>query len=150
MHAIINKKYVVHLHSISVLSFAVIKNGKKILEKKLKGIKWTWIKYKKPGFNLAFEIKKKLLKNSNVYILQNHGIILTSDKISEINSLIKKIENKLRRKKSKNLKKIKKNQFSIKKFKKPKKKLFKILHGIKKYLKLLKMINHFIPIILFF
>ena len=138
MHAIINKKYVVHLHSISVLSFAVIKNGKKILEKKLKGIKWTWIKYKKPGFNLAFEIKKKLLKNSNVYILQNHGIILTSDKISEINSLIKKIENKLRRKKSKNLKKIKKNQFSIKKFKKPKKKIIQNFAWNKKIFEIIK------------
>ena len=27
MHAVINKKYVVHLHSISVLSYAILKNG---------------------------------------------------------------------------------------------------------------------------
>ena len=30
IHAIINKKYVVHLHQISVLSYAVLKEGKKI------------------------------------------------------------------------------------------------------------------------
>ena len=30
MHALIHQKYVVHLHSISVLSYAVLKEGKKI------------------------------------------------------------------------------------------------------------------------
>ena len=55
MHALIHQKYVVHLHSISVLSYAVLKEGKEILETKLKNFKWVWIKYKKPGLNLALK-----------------------------------------------------------------------------------------------
>ena len=79
MHALIHQKYVVHLHSINVLSYAILKKGKKILEKKLKNFEWTWIKYKKPGLNLALEIKKKLSKNIKIYILQNLGIIYAAD-----------------------------------------------------------------------
>ena len=61
MHALIEKKYVVHLHTISVLSFAVLKEGKRLLKNKLKDVNWKWIKYKKPGIDLALEIKKKML-----------------------------------------------------------------------------------------
>ena len=59
MHALIPKKYVIHLHSISVLSYAILKNGKDSLNKKLRKLNWVWIKYKKPGVDLALEIKKK-------------------------------------------------------------------------------------------
>ena len=138
MHAIINKKYIVHLHSISVLSYAILKNGKKLLESKLKGMKWVWIKYKKPGLNLAKEIEKKMSDDINIYILQNHGIIIASDTLTKINSLLKKIETKLKRKISFNLKKIKKNNFLIKNFKKPKDKIIEILALKKKSFEIIK------------
>ena len=138
MHAIINKKYIVHLHSISVLSYAILKNGKKLLESKLKGMKWVWIKYKKPGLNLAKEIEKKMSDDINIYILQNHGIIIASDTLTKINSLLKKIETKLKRKISFNLKKIKRNNFLIKNFKKPKDKIIEILSLKKKSFEIIK------------
>lgn len=138
MHAVINKKYVVHLHSISVLSYAILKNGKKILESKLKGTRWVWIKYKKPGLNLAIEIKRKIRDHINIYILQNHGIIIASNSLNKINSLLKKIETKLKRKISFNLKKIKKNNFFIKNFKKPKDKIIEIFAFKKKSFEIIK------------
>ena len=138
MHAVINKKYVVHLHAISVLSYATLKNGKKILESKLKGMKWIWIKYKKPGLNLAKEIKRKMFDDTNIYILQNHGIIIASNTLIKINSLLKKIEAKLKKKISFNLKKIKKNNFLIKNFKKPKDKIVEIFAWKKKSFEIIK------------
>ena len=138
MHAVINKKYVVHLHSISVLSYAILKNGKKLLESKLKDMKWIWIKYKKPGLNLAKEIKRKMFDDTNIYILQNHGIIIASNTLIKINSLLKKIEAKLKKKISFNLKKIKKNNFLIKNFKKPKDKIIEIFAWKKKSFEIIK------------
>ena len=138
MHAVINKKYVVHLHSISVLSYAILKNGKKLLESKLKDMKWIWIKYKKPGLNLAKEIKRKMSNDTNIYILQNHGIIIASNTLIKINSLLKKIEAKLKKKISFNLKKIKKNNFLIKNFKKPKDKIIEIFAWKKKSFEIIK------------
>ena len=138
MHAVINKKYVVHLHSISVLSYAILKNGKKLLESKLKDMKWIWIKYKKPGLNLAKEIKRKMSNDTNIYILQNHGIIIASNTLIKINSLLKKIEAKLKKKISFNLNKIKKNNFLIKNFKKPKDKIIEIFAWKKKSFEIIK------------
>ena len=138
MHAVINKKYVVHLHSISVLSYAILKNGKKLLESKLKDMKWIWIKYKKPGLNLAKEIKRKMFDDTNIYILQNHGIIIASNTLIKINLLLKKIEAKLKKKISFNLKKIKKNNFLIKNFKKPKDKIIEIFAWKKKSFEIIK------------
>lgn len=143
MHAVINKKYVVHLHSISVLSYAVLKQGKKILKKKLKGLEWVWIKYKKPGLNLALEIKKKMADNINIYILQNHGIIIASNTLYKINVLLKKIETTLKQKTFFNFKKINVNDFSLKNvlipnFKEPKNKIIQILAWNDRFYQIIK------------
>ena len=127
IHAIIKKKYVVHLHSVNVLSYAVLKEGKKNLKNKLKDFNWVWIKYKKPGLALGQKIKE-INNDPNIYILQNHGIIYAGDTLGEIIKLIQKIEFKLKRIKNLNLKKNIKNYSKINKnFKKPKNKIIQIL-----------------------
>ena len=139
MHALIHQKYVVHLHSINVLSYAILKKGKKILEKKLKNFEWTWIKYKKPGLNLALEIKKKLSKNIKIYILQNHGIIYAADSLQEINLLLKKIEKKLKRNTVFILKNNKhKNSLTHKNFFKPKEKIIQNFAWNQKFFQIIK------------
>ena len=70
--------------------------------------------------------------DTNIYILQNHGIIIASNTLIKINLLLKKIEAKLKKKISFNLKKIKKNNFLIKNFKKPKDKIIEIFAWKKK------------------
>ena len=139
MHALINKKYVVHLHSINVLSYAVLKEGKKVLEIKLKNFKWTWIKYKKPGLNLALEIKKQISNDINIYILQNHGIIYAANTLEEINLLLKKIEKKLKRNVTFYLKKNKKKKSLVNEiFKKPKHEIIQNFAWNKKFFEIIK------------
>ena len=137
MHALIEKKYVVHLHTISVLSFAVLKEGKRLLKNKLKDVNWKWIKYKKPGIDLALEIKKEMLNKINIYILQNHGLIIASNNLNKVNFYLKIIEQKLKKKKSLNLKKPKKI-ISIKNYKKPKNKIVQIFAYKEKFFHILK------------
>jgi len=139
MHALIHQKYVVHLHSISVLSYAVLKEGKEILETKLKNFKWVWIKYKKPGLNLALEIKKNFSKDINIYILQNHGIIYAANTLKKINLLLKKIEKKLKRNITFTLKKnIQKKNLSNRLFLKPKDKIIQNFAWNKKFFKIIQ------------
>ena len=138
MHALIEKKYVVHLHTISVLSFAVLKEGKRLLKNKLKDVNWKWIKYKKPGIDLALEIKKEMLNKINIYILQNHGLIIASNNLNKVNFYLKIIEKKLKKKKKRlNLKKPKKI-ISIKNYKKPKNKIVQIFAYKEKFFHILK------------
>jgi len=140
IHAIINKKYVLHLHQISVLSYAVLKEGKKILNDKLKGFKWIWINYKKPGLPLAMEIKKKGNSDINIYILQNHGIIYAADTLERIDILLRKIETKLKRNFKLCLKNYKKkNSLIIKNFKRTKNKIIQDIVWNKKFFEVIKI-----------
>ena len=128
------------MHQISVLSYAVLKEGKKILNDKLKGFKWIWINYKKPGLPLAMEIKKKGNSDINIYILQNHGIIYAADTLERIDILLRKIETKLKRNFKLCLKNYKKkNSLIIKNFKRTKNKIIQDIVWNKKFFEVIKI-----------
>ncbi len=92
MHAIIDKKIVIHLHPIDVLYYAVLIEGEEKLNALLSGFKWQWIEYNKPGYELAKSIAiKKDFQEANVFILENHGIIISGDTIDEVDSYLKRI-----------------------------------------------------------
>ena len=128
------------MHQISALSYAVLKEGKKILNDKLKGFKWIWINYKKPGLPLAMEIKKKGNSDINIYILQNHGIIYAADTLERIDILLRKIETKLKRNFKLCLKNYKKkNSLIIKNFKRTKNKIIQDIVWNKKFFEVIKI-----------
>ena len=71
------QKYVVHLHAIEVLASLVQTHFLKRYSKELnKSFNWKFIKYTKPGIDLALSIKEvlKLDVKINILFLQNHGI----------------------------------------------------------------------------
>ena len=77
LHKLIKSKIVLHSHPIDIIAQTIGENGREHLENTLKDINWTWIDYFKPGKDLAREIKIQMYKKaSNVYILQNHGLII--------------------------------------------------------------------------
>ena len=43
LHALMRHRFVAHVHSVNVISYAVLKDSKAILNEKLKGIKWLWV-----------------------------------------------------------------------------------------------------------
>lgn len=89
MHAIIEKKFVVHLHPIDILYYAILSDGEKKLNLILKDFNWRWVEYVKPGLDLAKLIASKENFNaSNIFILANHGIIISGDTIEEIENLL--------------------------------------------------------------
>ncbi len=88
-HAIIPKKYVLHLHSINPLSHLVKTNAREIIDKKIsKNINFKFIDYYKPGTRLAIEINKYINDNYQIYFLKNHGIIIAADDLKELNQLL--------------------------------------------------------------
>ena len=76
--------------------------------------------------------------NTNIYILQNHGIIFASNNFHKINMLIKKVETKLKQKSFFNFKQIKRNSFFMKNFKKPKNKIIQIFAWNKMFFEIMK------------
>jgi ribulose-5-phosphate 4-epimerase/fuculose-1-phosphate aldolase len=82
------KKYTVHIHfTLSNIYFCSNK------EFTLNNFPYSYeiIKYIPPGLLLAKEVYKKYSKETNVYFLENHGIILTSDNLNDIINIYENI-----------------------------------------------------------
>ncbi len=94
MHSFLYK-YVVHLHPIVINNVLVQKNN---CEQTLKLImddmdNYIVIDYKTPSIDLAKEIKNKW-NGEEIIFLKNHGLIVTSDKLSYVKVLLKEIINR--------------------------------------------------------
>jgi rhamnose utilization protein RhaD (predicted bifunctional aldolase and dehydrogenase) len=99
LHAIINKRYVFHLHMVEVVA-ALINQSEQVLESLTKhGLHTQVIPYRKPGEELAEAVFQSMIHHPdcNLLCLENHGVVLFSDDIKEIEShiaLLQKICNK--------------------------------------------------------
>jgi len=94
-HALL-KKYVIHSHPIYVTALLCTKNSKSVIRSLYSKYKYEYIDYVNPGYDLYKAIKDKK-SNKDVYFLENHGLIITSDnvfglveKFTEINLIAKK------------------------------------------------------------
>jgi rhamnose utilization protein RhaD (predicted bifunctional aldolase and dehydrogenase) len=94
IHALMPQKYIVHLHAVEVLASLVQTHFVKRYSSELnKSFNWKFIKYVKPGVDLAYEIKEALKFDVkiNTLLLQNHGIVIGAESIQEVEDLLKKI-----------------------------------------------------------
>ncbi|TRX13401.1 class II aldolase/adducin family protein [Flavobacterium gawalongense] len=80
-------KYTLHTHSIVVNMVVAQNNWKNILKLIFEEEKIAYVGYETPGIELAISLDKELQrfdKIPNIIILQNHGLIVTSDKKDDI------------------------------------------------------------------
>lgn len=103
LHAALDFKYVLHTHDVNIISFAILKNSQTKLNKLLNGFKWKFIPYIKPGIKLSRLILKIKSNEDNVFILQNHGLIVCGDDLEEIKKLNFKIRDCLQKDLNKNI-----------------------------------------------
>ncbi len=82
------KKYVIHTHSVYANILTCIESGQDLVAKifKDKVYETVWIPYINPGFCLTLKIKeaihectKRTGKSPEVFFMENHGLIVTTD-----------------------------------------------------------------------
>jgi len=95
MHALMRHRFVAHVHSVNVISYAVLKDSKKILNEKLDGINWLWVPYVRPGLPLAKMLHSLNVSDFDVIILENHGVVIGGDTKKEVLDNLKRVENRL-------------------------------------------------------
>lgn len=98
LHVCLPQRVVLHLHSINTLAVAVSQHGCRQLEKKLNGLDWRWIPYVKPGLPLAHAIHSSLGSGGcpDVFVLQNHGLVVAGESPDSAEGLLEEVENRLR------------------------------------------------------
>jgi rhamnose utilization protein RhaD (predicted bifunctional aldolase and dehydrogenase) len=95
LHVLMPFRFVIHLHSINVISYAVLNNCSALLAEKLVDINWILIPYARPGLPLAKMLIKLNAFKYEVLILENHGIVICGNSRVEVEQLISLVEDRL-------------------------------------------------------
>jgi rhamnose utilization protein RhaD (predicted bifunctional aldolase and dehydrogenase) len=101
LHAMMPQRVVIHLHAIDILSHLVVNNCEFVLEQLLpKDIKYKFVKYCKPGANLAKGVSIAINGNKEVDVifLLNHGVVIAGESSQEVTNILKKITDVLKTK----------------------------------------------------
>lgn len=97
LHSILFK-YTLHSHPVVVNMIVVQKDWKEILSSIFKNQDIALVPYKTPGIDLALELNKviSVFKTiPKIIFLQNHGLIVTSNSISDVKRLTEIVINKI-------------------------------------------------------
>ncbi len=94
-HAALEWPVVAHTHSIATLVHAISPEGRTALADKLDGLPFVVVPYAKPGLPLTREILNRVTPQTQVIILQNHGLICCGSSVQAVDTLIRDVEARL-------------------------------------------------------
>jgi rhamnose utilization protein RhaD (predicted bifunctional aldolase and dehydrogenase) len=95
MHFVLPHRVVIHVHSISAITWAVQRNCRSLLRERLDELRWCWIRYAWSGAPLAAAIKASLRFSPDVLILANHGLVIGADTCEEARLRLQEVEKRL-------------------------------------------------------
>jgi rhamnose utilization protein RhaD (predicted bifunctional aldolase and dehydrogenase) len=97
MHALLSQRVVIHVHSVNTIAWAIRVDGPEQLKTRLDGLHWQWIPYAASGIPLAREIEKAVAKakETDVFILGNHGLVVCGDNCVTAEKLLCEVERRL-------------------------------------------------------
>jgi ribulose-5-phosphate 4-epimerase/fuculose-1-phosphate aldolase len=97
MHAVLPHRVVIHVHSINTIAWAIRLDGLDELTARLRGLHWKWIPYVASGIPLAREVEMAMTsaKDTNVFILANHGLVVCGQDCAATEELLWEVERRL-------------------------------------------------------
>lgn len=94
-HAAMDWPIVAHTHSVATLTHAISPEGRIALDEKLAGLPFIRVRYAKPELPLTQEILARLQPDTQVIVLQNHGLICCGNTVESVDALIADVETRL-------------------------------------------------------
>ncbi len=94
-HAVLDWPVVVHTHSVATIVHAISAQGRAVAREKLRGLPAVSVPYRKPGLPLTEEIQRRVSPETQVIILENHGLICCGRTVQETSDLIEEVERRL-------------------------------------------------------
>jgi len=96
LHAIMPHRIVVHAHAVNAMAVSVLAEGRALAGERLRGLRWTWIGYHRPGAPLARAVREAIeAEPADVLILQNHGVVVGAEDIAAAEALLAEVEQRL-------------------------------------------------------
>ena len=94
VHAIVPAPVVVHIHCVNTIALAVRHDGESLVRERLRphvDVALAFIPYRKPGLPLAHAIAEQLRKDTNVFVLANHGLVVAGETVTEVADRIERV-----------------------------------------------------------
>jgi rhamnose utilization protein RhaD (predicted bifunctional aldolase and dehydrogenase) len=95
VHAVIQHKVVIHVHSVRTIAWAAQTNGREGVASLLAGLTWHWIPYTHPGIPLALAIRKIASRPLDVLVLENHGLVVAAETCAGAEALLHEVERRV-------------------------------------------------------
>lgn len=97
VHALMPQKVVVHVHCVNTIAWAIRTDAERLLRERLRGFRWAFIPYARPGLPLAAAISARLTPGLDVLVLGNHGLAVAGDTVEQVGALLNRVVGALRR-----------------------------------------------------
>ena len=88
LHAIFEQPVVIHVHCVSTIAQAVLRDGETLLAQWLDGRDWLFQTYARPGAQLAQSVLQKLSPATDIVVLGNHGLLIAAPNVAEAQTLL--------------------------------------------------------------
>jgi rhamnose utilization protein RhaD (predicted bifunctional aldolase and dehydrogenase) len=94
VHAIVPAPVAVHIHCVNTIALAIRHDGESLVRERLRphaDVALAFIPYRKPGLPLAHVIAEQLTKDTNVFVLANHGLVVAGQTVAEVADRIERV-----------------------------------------------------------
>lgn len=91
VHALMPQSVVLHVHCVNTIALAIRANGEQELVRRLARFRWRYIPYARPGLPLAREICRRLAPDTEVLVLENHGLVVAAETVEAAGALLARV-----------------------------------------------------------
>ncbi len=94
-HALIEWPVVAHIHSVVTITHGINPEERAAAREKLAGLPVDFIPYRKPGRPLTERIATTLDRTTQIWVLENHGLVCAGPDTTAVASLVEEVERRL-------------------------------------------------------
>jgi rhamnose utilization protein RhaD (predicted bifunctional aldolase and dehydrogenase) len=96
LHALMPHPVVLHVHAVNTIAWAALDGVEAELGKRLQGLAWRQLPYRRPGLPLSQVVAEHTAKaRADVLILGNHGLLVGAGTCDAAEALIAEVERRL-------------------------------------------------------
>lgn len=97
VHGLMPQRVVVHVHCVDTIAWAIQADARSEVDRLLAGLPYAFVPYARPGLELAGAIKASRKPGTSILVLQNHGLVVAADSVSEAELLLSDVRTRMKR-----------------------------------------------------
>ena len=97
VHGLMRQKVVLHVHCVNTIAWMILKDAREKVAPLMGGLNWAFVPYVRPGLQLSRAIRAAIQPETNVLLLQNHGLAVAGETVAEAAGLLREVVGRLRR-----------------------------------------------------